>query len=169
MQCNNKTEPIKWAEKHLGLSAATFKVKNSSLPWPVARNSLMNWANSEVPDHTAAEDGVQKMAIPANEPPHGKKNNKMASVPNEDSDLPWHQPSLIRVSVVCMTKAWVLSYLLSTQRRLWSDWADAQADLSFVGRTCHFVGFVMRRLKWWNMLGQQFYFLALGYPPMCRG
>ena len=25
---------------------------------------------------------------------------------------------------------WVLSYPLSTQRRLWSDWADAQADLS---------------------------------------
>ena len=28
----------------------------------------------------------------------------------------------------------------------WSDWADAQADLSLWGRTCHFVGFVMRRL-----------------------
>ena len=27
-------------------------------------------------------------------------------------------------------KAWVLSYPLSTQRRLWSDWANAQADLS---------------------------------------
>ena len=29
-----------------------------------------------------------------------------------------------------MKKAWVLSYPLSAQRRLWSDWADAQADLS---------------------------------------
>ena len=27
-------------------------------------------------------------------------------------------------------KAWVLSYPLSTKRRLWLDWADAQADLS---------------------------------------
>ena len=37
--------------------------------------------------------------------------------------------SLIRVFNVCMKKAWVLSYPLSTQQRLWSDWADAQADL----------------------------------------
>ena len=29
-----------------------------------------------------------------------------------------------------MKKAWVLSYPFSAQRRLWSDWADAQADLS---------------------------------------
>ena len=41
-----------------------------------------------------------------------------------------HPPSLIRVFAVCMKKAWVLSYLLSAQRRLWSDRADAQADLS---------------------------------------
>ena len=31
-----------------------------------------------------------------------------------------------------------------------SDWADAQADLSLAGRTCHFVGFVMRRLKYFS-------------------
>ena len=29
-----------------------------------------------------------------------------------------------------MQKPWVLSYPLSAQRRLWSDWANAQADLS---------------------------------------
>ena len=29
-----------------------------------------------------------------------------------------------------MTKPWVLSYPFSAQRRLLSDWADAQADLS---------------------------------------
>ena len=29
-----------------------------------------------------------------------------------------------------MKKAWVLSNQLSAQQRLWSDWADAQADLS---------------------------------------
>ena len=28
----------------------------------------------------------------------------------------------------------------------WSDWADAQADMSLRGRTCHFFGFVMRQL-----------------------
>ena len=41
-----------------------------------------------------------------------------------------HLPSLNRVFAVGMKKAWVLSYPLSAQRRLWSDWADAQVDLS---------------------------------------
>ena len=38
-------------------------------------------------------------------------------------------PGLIRVFAVPMENPWVLSYLLTTQRRLWSDWTDAQADL----------------------------------------
>ena len=41
-----------------------------------------------------------------------------------------HPLSLIWVFTVRMKKAWVLSYPICTQRRLWSDWADAQADLS---------------------------------------
>ena len=60
-----------------------------------------------------------------------------------------------------MKKAWVLSYPLNTkrrlggcpgwsaQRRLWSYWADAQADLSLRWAHSHFVGFVMR----WLILG----------------
>ena len=63
------------------------------------------------------------------EPPHDK-TYKMAWAPSEDSDQPGHPPSLIRVFAVRMKKAWVLSYPLSAQERLWSDWADAQADLS---------------------------------------
>ena len=46
-----------------------------------------------------------------------------------------------------MKKAWVLSYPLSAQRWLWSDWADAQADLSLRWAHTHFAGFVMSRLK----------------------
>ena len=53
----------------------------------------------------------------------------MTCAPSVDSDQPGHLPSLIRVFAVCMKKAWALSYPLSTQWRLWSDWADAQADL----------------------------------------
>ena len=55
--------------------------------------------------------------------------------------------SLIRVIAVCMKKAWVLSYPLSAQRRLWSDWADAQADLSLRWAHINFIGFLMRRLN----------------------
>ena len=49
--------------------------------------------------------------------------------------------SLIRVFAVRMKKAWVLSYPLSAQWRLWSDWADAQADLSLRWAHNHIVGF----------------------------
>ena len=52
----------------------------------------------------------------------------------------------LRVFAVCMKKAWVLSYPLSAQRRLWSNWADAQADLSLRWAHSDFVGFVMRQI-----------------------
>ena len=37
---------------------------------------------------------------------------------------------------------------MSAQRRLWSDWADAQTDLSLRWAHTHFAGFVTRRLKY---------------------
>ena len=86
----------------------------------------------------------------------GKRKNKLAAswqnqqcgcAPSEDSDQPEHPPSLIRVFAVRMKKAWALIYPLSAQRRLWSDWADAQADLSLRWAHTVFVGFVTRRLK----------------------
>ena len=80
-----------------------------------------------------------------NEPPHDK-TIKMACEASEDLDQPGHPPTLIRVFAVRMKKAWVLSYPLSAQQKLWSDWADAQIDLSLRWCKCHFVGFVMRRL-----------------------
>ena len=80
------------------------------------------------------------------EPPHDK-TNKMACAPSEDPAQPGHPPSLIRVFVVRMKKAWVHIYQMSAQRRLWSDWADIQTDLSLRWAHSHFVGFVMRRLS----------------------
>ena len=74
------------------------------------------------------------------------QNQQCRCAPCEDSDQPWHPPSLIRVFAVRMKKSWVLSYPLSTQPRLWSDWADAQADPSLRWAHTHFVGFVMSRL-----------------------
>ena len=50
-----------------------------------------------------------------------------------------------------LKKAWILSYPLSAQRRLWSDWVDAQADLilRWAHMPFYFVGFVMRWLMLW--------------------
>ena len=57
------------------------------------------------------------------------QNQQCGCAPSEDSDQPGQ-----------------ISYPLSAQQRLWSDWADAQADLSLRWAHTHFVGFVMRRL-----------------------
>ena len=49
-----------------------------------------------------------------------------------------------------MKKPWVLSYTLSAQRRLWSDWANAQADMSLSWAHTHLAGFViMSWLRFW--------------------
>ena len=75
------------------------------------------------------------------------QNQQNECAPSEDSDQPGHPLSLIRVFAVRMKKPWVLSYPLSAQWRFWSDWADAQADLSLRWVHGNFVGFVMSRLK----------------------
>ena len=92
------------------------------------------------------------------EPPRDK-THKMACAPSEDSDQPGHPPSLIRVFAVHMKKAWILSYPLSAQRRLWSDWADAQADLSlcwahmsvcwFCHEAAHISSYFCDCFVWW--------------------
>ena len=89
--------------------------------------------------------------------------NEAATLPQLSFE-PWHDKtnkmsvrpakSLISLGIcpiwsvfaVRMKKAWVLSYLLSAQRRLWLDWADAQADLRLRWAHSHFVGFVMSGL-----------------------
>ena len=80
------------------------------------------------------------------------KPTKRNAAPSEDSDQPGHPPILIRVFTVRMKKAWVLIYPLSAQRRLWSDWVDAQVDLSLRWAHSHFVDFVVSRLKWYSRL-----------------
>ena len=79
-----------------------------------------------------------------------RQNQQCGCAPSEDLDQPGHPPSLIRAFAVRMKKAWVRSYPLSRQWRLWSVWAEAQADLSLCWAHTHFVGFVMRQLicKW---------------------
>ena len=72
----------------------------------------------------------------------------MTCAPSEDSDQPGHPPSLIRVFAVPMKKAWILSYPLSAQRRLWSDWVDAQAELSLCWAHMPLCWFFTRWLMW---------------------
>ena len=57
--------------------------------------------------------------------PSHDKTNKMTCAPCEVSDQPGHPPSLISVFAM-----WRTNIYWCGQRRLWSDWEDAQADLS---------------------------------------
>ena len=83
------------------------------------------------------------------------QNQQSECLPSEDSDQPGHPPSLIRIFVIRMKKSWVLSYPLSAQRILWSDWADAQADLRLRWAHTHFVGFIFTVLS--NINGVQIF------------
>ena len=94
----------------------------------------------------AVLEGLGQSGLPnfVNEMQHDKTNKVTA--PSKDSNQPGYLPSLISVFAVRMKKAWVLSYPLCAQRRLGSDWADAQADLSL--RWVHtLLVFVMLWLK----------------------
>ena len=76
------------------------------------------------------------------------QNQQNDKSPSEESDKPGHPPSLIRVFAVRLMHGSSLKFSLCEQRRLWSEWADAQADLSLRWAHTHFVGFVMSRLKY---------------------
>ena len=63
------------------------------------------------------------------------------------TDQPGCPPSLIRVFTVRSVGSWGPKVSSCRQLKLWSDWADSQADLSLRWAQSHFVGFVMRQLK----------------------
>ena len=105
---------------------------------------LFDWLKTEWNNHIPHQKSkflCNGFPLTISEPPHDK-TNKMACAPSEDSDQPGHLPSLITVFAIRLKKAWVLGYPPSAQRRLWSDWADAQADLSLQWAHSHFVGSV---------------------------
>ena len=74
------------------------------------------------------------------------QNQQNECAPIEDSDQPGHPPSLIRVFAVHSVGSWGPKVSSCGQRRLWSDWANAQAELSLHWAHSHFVGYVMSRL-----------------------
>ena len=78
------------------------------------------------------------------EPRHDKTNKLSVRPAKTQISLGIRQ--VWSVFAICMKKAWVLSYQLGAQRRLWSDWGDAKADQSLRRAHSHIVGFVMSRL-----------------------
>ena len=64
-----------------------------------------------------------------NEPGHSSFYNILCAL-SDGSDQPAHMRRLIRVFAVRLKRLWVIGYPLDALRRLRSDCADAQADLS---------------------------------------
>ena len=97
------------------------------------------------------------------------QNQQNGCAPSEDSDQPGHPPSLIRVFTGLMKNAWDLSYMypLSAQRSFWSDWADAQADLSLRWAHTHFVGCPMQQGSC-TLFSRQFQWGQQTYRDCCR-
>ena len=91
----------------------------------------------------------------------------MICVPSKDSDQPGHPPSLIRVFAVRLVGSWGPMFLQADSED-WSDWADAQADLSLLG--AHVILLVLSwggsfeveaaTAKWWEVVAT--YHSALG-------
>ena len=76
------------------------------------------------------------------------QNQQSDCAPSEDSDQPGHWQSLIRVFAVRSMGSWGPKLSSCGQRRFWSDWVDAEADLSLRWAHPYFVGFVMPRLNY---------------------
>ena len=70
-------------------------------------------------------------------------NQQNQCAPSEDSDQPRHPASLVRVFAVHSMGSTGPKVSSCGQRRLRSDWVDAEADLSLCWARTHFVGFVM--------------------------
>ena len=85
------------------------------------------------------------------EPAHNKTKEITCS-PSEDSDHSWHPPGLIESSLcaLCLARDPRFLHVVSEN----SDHTGWMPRLIWVfsGRTCHFVGFVMRRLQFITFL-----------------
>ena len=68
----------------------------------------------------------------------------MVCAPSEDSDQPGHPPSLIRVFAVRMKKAWSLATHRAHSKDSDQTMRMPRLIWVFAGRTCHFIGFIMR-------------------------
>ena len=75
------------------------------------------------------------------------QNQQSDCAPSEDSDQPGHPPNLIRVFACAQWVAKDASFLHAHSED-WSDWVDAQADLSLRWAHSHLIGCVILRLKW---------------------
>ena len=106
--------------------------------------SFKIWAYTVCPDLCWNEPRLDKTNKVSVRPAKTQISLGICPVWSESSLSAWRKLGAVR-----MKKAWILSYPISALRRLWSDWADAQVDLSLCWAHTYLVGFVM---LWLNYL-----------------
>ena len=84
--------------------------------------------------------------MPLEESPHDK-TNKMACAPSEDSDQYGYPPSMIRVFAVAWRNLGSFATHKAHSEDSYQTGRMPRLIWVFGGRTCHFVGFDMRRLR----------------------
>ena len=115
--------------------------------WPYTRGSFRQRATFLGPGRIAAS---------LIEPPHDKNNKMMVRPAKTRNNRPVRSESLLCSQWVAVPKYPRFFHAYSED---WSDWADAQADLSLRWAHSPFVGFVMRRLIIVHFLISVFTFL----------
>ena len=114
--------------KHLIISFCMLKEKKTTFKEFMARRTRSGWLVQWLVPWSCNPWVAGAILHWWDNEPHRDKTNKMACAPSEDSDQ--RIRPVWSVFAVRLNKARILSYPLSAQRRLWSDWADALADLS---------------------------------------
>ena len=106
-------------------------IKKASLPYKLC-SQISFWyrTNLEILGHgEVCHLSFSRIIVHVFEPPYDK-TKKINCAPSEDSDQPGLPPSLIRVFIVCSVDSQESIVSSCRQWRLWSVWADTQADLS---------------------------------------
>ena len=121
-----------------GLLLSFYMYDTGQILWKLGNHiyqTLYYWAHS--------------WAVIITEPPHDK-TNKVICAPSEDSDQPKHPPSPIRGFAVRSIGRRGPNVSSCGQRRLWSNGADAQAELSLPWAQMSFCWFCHKPAQMWH-------------------
>ena len=147
--------------------AGTYIIHLKGFKNDLIHGCYIYWGRKEMQNFwTARNSNITKIFEPAHD-----KTNRMACAPSEDSDHPGHPPSLIRVFAVFVPAQ--SDHSLRCARNRYPRFLHVDSEDSyqtgrmprliwvFVGRTCHFVGFVMRWLKNFIFVAIRIYLFVL--------
>ena len=143
--------------------------KGSTRKWVYSeRRQLWKGLYSLLEQHPFKEHGVEEskqkvtkvVAILQYEPTYDK-TYQMACASSEDSDQPRHPPSLLSLRCALSGRLWTQAFFMRTAR---TGQTVRMPRLIWVvsGRTCNFVGFVMRWLKWQTIYDLRFVLFQRG-------